>query len=69
GHALLGDPLYGSAPKPLKPLLKQIGFARQALHAAELGFVHPLSKQFVSFTAPVPNDMQELIDELGRFNR
>ncbi|MEM1197142.1 MAG: RluA family pseudouridine synthase [Pseudomonadota bacterium] len=69
GHALLGDPLYGSAPKSLKPLLKGLGFARQALHAAELGFSHPMGGQFVSFSAPVPKDMQELIDELGRSNR
>ncbi|MEL6388508.1 MAG: RluA family pseudouridine synthase, partial [Pseudomonadota bacterium] len=37
GHALLGDQTYGSVPKPLKPLLNQLGFTRQALHAAELG--------------------------------
>jgi len=69
GHALLGDQLYGSAPKPLKPLLNRLGFARQALHAAQLGFLHPISGEFVSFSVPLPNDMQELIDELGRFNR
>ena len=69
GHALLGDQLYGRTPKPLKPLLKQLGFARQALHAAELGFLHPILERFVSFSASTPKDMQELIDELGRSNR
>ena len=69
GHALLGDQSYGRTPKPLKSLLARLGFARQALHAAELGFLHPISGEFVSFSAPVPNDMQELIDELGRSNR
>jgi 23S rRNA pseudouridine1911/1915/1917 synthase len=69
GHALLGDPTYGGTPKPLKALLNRLGFARQALHAAELGFVHPISGQFVSFSADLPNDMQELIDELGRSYR
>ncbi len=69
GHALLGDQLYGRTPKPLKPVLAQLGFARQALHAAELGFLHPVTGQHVSFTASVPRDMQELIDELGRSNR
>ncbi|MEP0191703.1 MAG: RluA family pseudouridine synthase [Erythrobacter sp.] len=64
GHSLIGDPLYGTAPKPLKPLLAQLGFARQALHAAELGFNHPVTGEKVHFTAPVPPDMQELIDEL-----
>ncbi|MDY7098306.1 MAG: RluA family pseudouridine synthase [Pseudomonadota bacterium] len=69
GHALLGDQSYGKTPKPLKSLLSRLDFARQALHAAELGFVHPISGNFVSFSAAVPRDMQELIDELGRFNR
>ncbi|WP_390586537.1 RluA family pseudouridine synthase [Erythrobacter sp. MTPC3] len=69
GHALLGDPLYGKTPKSLKSLLSERKFARQALHAAELGFVHPISGETVSFTAATPADMQELIDELGRFNR
>ena len=69
GHALLGDQTYGGTPKPLKPLLDRLGFARQALHAAELGFLHPIRGEFVSFSAVLPNDMQELIDELGRFNR
>jgi len=69
GHALLGDPYYGRTPKPLKPLLNRLGFARQALHAAELGFLHPISGEFVSFSSDLPKDMQELIDELGRSNR
>ncbi|MEM6476233.1 MAG: RluA family pseudouridine synthase [Pseudomonadota bacterium] len=69
GHSLLGDPLYGSAPKPLKPVLKSLGFARQALHAAELGFNHPVTRKTVHFEARLPDDMRELIDELTRFNR
>lgn len=69
GHALLGDPIYGRAPKPLKPLLNRLGFARQALHAAELGFLHPISREFVSFSSELPKDMMELIDELGCSNR
>ncbi|MEE4155620.1 MAG: RluA family pseudouridine synthase [Erythrobacter sp.] len=69
GHALLGDPLYGSAPKPLRSLLTELGFSRQALHAAELGFRHPVTGEAVLRTAPLPPDMAELIDELERFNR
>jgi 23S rRNA pseudouridine1911/1915/1917 synthase len=69
GHALLGDQLYGKAPKSLKPLLNQLNFARQALHAAELGFLHPVLRQEVRFHADLPADMRELIDELGRSNR
>ena len=69
GHALLGDPIYGRTPKPLKNLLVQLRFARQALHAAELSFIHPISGQNLRFEAALPADMRELIDELGRFNR
>lgn len=69
GHALLGDPLYGSTPKPLKSLLSERRFVRQALHAADLGFEHPITRQCLQFTSDLPADMQELIDELGRLNR
>ena len=69
GHALLGDPLYGRTPKSLKTLLSQLRFARQALHAAELGFIHPITGENLRFSAPLPGDMRELIDELGRSNR
>lgn len=64
GHALIGDPVYGSAPAPLRPILKELSFARQALHAAELGFIHPISGKECRFSAPLPADMEQLIDEL-----
>lgn len=66
GHALLGDPVYGRTPKALRPLLDQLAFRRQALHAAELGFVHPVSGERLHFRAEMPGDMGELIDELAR---
>ncbi|MEP3420565.1 MAG: RluA family pseudouridine synthase [Erythrobacter sp.] len=69
GHALLGDQLYGKTPKALKPILSELSFARQALHAAELGFLHPILGENLRFRADLPDDMQELIDELARFNR
>ncbi|MHA7819286.1 MAG: RluA family pseudouridine synthase [Erythrobacter sp.] len=69
GHALLGDPLYGRTPKPLKALISRLRFARQALHAGELGFRHPVSGQNLRFSSDLPPDMGELIDELGRCNR
>lgn len=65
GHALLGDPLYGRPPKGLRPVLDRLGFARQALHAAELGFIHPVRHEALRFASPLPADMRELIDELG----
>jgi 23S rRNA pseudouridine1911/1915/1917 synthase len=69
GHALLGDQVYGGPPKAIKPVLDRIAFARQALHAAELGFLHPVLQTNLRFSADLPGDMSELIDELGRYNR
>ncbi|MBA4046032.1 MAG: RluA family pseudouridine synthase [Erythrobacter sp.] len=69
GHALLGDPVYGRIPKPLRSVLEELGFSRQALHAAELGFVHPLTGESIHFRSDLPADMQELIDQLRRSNR
>lgn len=64
GHALLGDPVYGRTPNPLRLVLQRLAFTRQALHAAELGFVHPVSGERVHFTSQLPDDMRTLIDEL-----
>ncbi|UYV15600.1 RluA family pseudouridine synthase [Porphyrobacter sp. ULC335] len=69
GHPLLGDPAYGRTPKSLRPVLERLGFARQALHAAELGFVHPVTGENIRFSSDIPQDMAELIDELRDSNR
>lgn len=66
GHPLLGDPVYGRTPKALRPLLDRLGFRRQALHAAELGFSHPVTGERLLFSADPPADMRELIDEAAR---
>ncbi|HEX2764675.1 MAG TPA: RluA family pseudouridine synthase [Allosphingosinicella sp.] len=65
GHPLLGDPAYGRIGKTHRELLKKLGFARQALHAAELGFVHPATGEKLSFKSDVPSDMQELLSALA----
>jgi 23S rRNA pseudouridine1911/1915/1917 synthase len=65
GHPLLGDPVYGRADKTHGKVLKELGFHRQALHAAELGFTHPVTKNRLSFSSPMPPDMQELKRTLG----
>src|SRR5436305_4673425 len=44
GHPLLGDPVCSRAGKTHGKLLPSLGFKRQALHAAELGFTHPVTK-------------------------
>ena len=65
GHPLLGDSVYGGIPKTHRRLLNDLGFHRQALHAAELGFVHPVTKRRLSFASAMPPDMQELFNALG----
>jgi 23S rRNA pseudouridine1911/1915/1917 synthase len=64
GHPLLGDPVYGRSEKTNRELLKALGFHRQALHAAELGFTHPVTKHRLSFASGMPADMQELFNTL-----
>ena len=72
GFPLLGDPLYGAARKNailLKTLdddQKQIvqQFQRQALHAYELGFIHPKTGEPIKVQARLPEDMQQLLDTL-----
>lgn len=56
GHSLVGDPVYGKS--------KGIKMNGQALHAAVLGFVHPTSGEYVEFSAPLPQDMEELLAAL-----
>ena len=65
-HALVGDPGYGGrlalpagASDDLIKLLRR--WKRQALHAARLSFVHPVTAQQVEFEVPAPADFQELI--------
>lgn len=68
GHPLLGDPLYGGPSPSLRAKLKKGGyeepaikaildFPRQALHAAELAFIHPATGKLISFKSGLPEDM------------
>jgi len=68
GYPLLGDPMYSRTPKgePLRSLSRELG--RQALHAAHLSFVHPVTGKTMSFDSAIPADMQAVIDAL-RENR
>ena len=65
GHPLLGDPVYGRGKSVHRQLLNQLDFKRQALHAAGLGFIHPVTKARLSFESALPSDMQELFTALG----
>jgi len=57
GYPIIGDQLYGHRKQGLN-------ISRQALHSHILGFVHPSSKKYMEFSAPLPQDIQELIDYL-----
>jgi 23S rRNA pseudouridine1911/1915/1917 synthase len=67
GHGLIGDPVYGGRRKlPEKALgagavAAAAAFPRQALHAADLGFQHPVTGESLLFSAPCPDDMAALI--------
>ncbi|MEK4128938.1 RluA family pseudouridine synthase [Solibacillus sp. FSL W8-0474] len=56
GFPLAGDPKYG--PK------KTIDFGGQVLHAGVLGFIHPVTKEYLEFESPLPEDFKQLIEEL-----
>jgi len=55
GYPIVGDQLYGHRKQGLN-------MNRQALHSHILGFIHPSSKKYMEFSAPLPQDMQGLID-------
>lgn len=71
GHSLVGDQTYGGRRKLGKKVISEsaqnavFAFSRQALHAASLGFVHPVSGEDMHFEAPIPTDLSRLIATLG----
>ncbi len=72
GHPILGDPVYGGRKglNSLEPYLKQglLNLKRQALHAYYLGITHPVTKEKLIFTSPLPADIQEVIALLERYD-
>ena len=72
GHGLLGDQTYGGkrrlSPKVVGEVAADLGnlFPRQALHAATLGFSHPVTGEMLEFASPLHADMANLIDVLRR---
>ncbi|MDP2561858.1 23S rRNA pseudouridine(1911/1915/1917) synthase RluD [Psychrobium sp. 1_MG-2023] len=68
-HALLGDPVYGGRPRPIKHSSEELieamrGFKRQALHAIKLQLEHPITGELMRWQAPVPEDMQRMTELL-----
>jgi 23S rRNA pseudouridine1911/1915/1917 synthase len=73
GHQLIGDPVYGnhlrvepSVEAGLKDIIRE--FPRQALHAQMLSFIHPKTNQTISFKCKVPDDIENLLEELKDFD-
>ena len=71
GHGLVGDQTYGGKRK-LSPKIfgdaAEMGnaFPRQALHAATLGFEHPVTGEVLEFSSPLPADMEQLLTALRK---
>jgi 23S rRNA pseudouridine1911/1915/1917 synthase len=73
GHPLIGDPIYGGRvrfPKKACQELKDelINFQRQALHSKKLTLTHPASGKSMTWRADLPDDMQELLNTLKKYD-
>ena len=72
-HPLIADSMYGGKirfPKKADEKLKQAlkGFNRQALHAKKLTLSHPITGEQMSWKAPLPQDMQDLLEVLSTYD-
>jgi 23S rRNA pseudouridine1911/1915/1917 synthase len=64
GCPIIGDTVYGefaNLPSRLRDVADRFG--RQALHAATLSFTHPITGKRMSFSAPLPEDFEQLAEE------
>lgn len=64
GHPLIGDSTYNNRRKAFRFGPNQSYFSRQALHAASLGFIHPVTGEKLGFESNVPEDVQLLLTSL-----
>lgn len=71
GFPLLGDPVYGSGGRisqlrdtELGAMIRRLG--RQALHARTLGFIHPVTGEYLEFSSPLPDDMMRILEYLEK---
>lgn len=67
GHPLLGDPVYGGNKTQFEAKHRSV-IHGQCLHAKKLSFTHPKTKANVTFEAPLPPDMESVIDILEKMN-
>ena len=72
GHPIFGDEKYGGTEirqgtiyAKYKQFIRNCFelCPRQALHARTLGFIHPMTRKFISFAAPLPDDMSALLEK------
>jgi len=79
GFPLVGDELYGAQVTKARSILRKGGygeevmaavlnFPRQALHAAEISFIHPRSEEEMHFEAPLPDDFAKLLSLIEKEN-
>jgi len=70
GYPIVGDPVYGGrlrTPAGAGTLVEDLrAMRRQALHAAHLKLVHPVSSEEMAWDAPLPEDMTKLLEALAR---
>ena len=69
-HPIVGDPAYGGRPRIPKNMSQDClsllrNFKRQALHAAQLSLYHPVTEEWMSWQAPLPDDMKSLLTQLS----
>jgi 23S rRNA pseudouridine1911/1915/1917 synthase len=64
GHPLIGDATYNIRQKAFRFGPNQSYFDRQALHAASLGFIHPVTGEQLGFECSLPEDIQALLSDL-----
>jgi 23S rRNA pseudouridine1911/1915/1917 synthase len=73
GHPVVGDPLYGAGwhsktrALPESSRFAILSLKRQALHAAVLGFHHPITGEYLQFRSEMPGDMREAMEALSRW--
>ena len=64
GHPVLGDRTYGKKIEIETKERGRLTFPRQMLHAESLGFIHPVTGEYLEFHSPMPEDMEESIEQL-----
>jgi 23S rRNA pseudouridine1911/1915/1917 synthase len=64
GHPVLGDRAYGKKIEMETKERGKLTFPRQMLHAESLGFIHPVTGEYLEFHSPMPEDMEDCISKL-----